>query len=100
MSFRELYDATWKQITKDFAHFCEVPNHAAIPSPEQMLESIMEMLNVLSSDALKLNTLFYRIDLSERQQIPNGNPQALAMMILRREAQKVWIRSQYNTKAD
>jgi hypothetical protein len=97
LSYAALYQATWDQIIKDFSHFCLPYEIAQPPHPESMLDGIVHMLESLQGDTLKLNSLFYRVDLSEKKQIPNGNMHALAMMILRREAQKVWIRSHYSS---
>ena len=96
MSYQALYQATWDQICKDFAHFCTPVQLTDPPTPTPMLEGIVSMLRQLEGDTLKINSLFYRIDLSEKKHIPHGDIQALAMMILRREAQKVWIRANYS----
>jgi hypothetical protein len=97
LSYAALYQATWDQIVKDFSHFCEPYEVEQPPLPQSMLEGIVHMLETLQGDALKLNSLFYRVDLSEKKQIPQANIHALAMMILRREAQKVWIRAHYSS---
>jgi hypothetical protein len=96
MSYDALYRATWEQVKKDFAHFCTPPEIDGAPRPDTMHAAIVDMLHLLQGDSLKINSLFYRIDLSEKKQIPGGDIQALAMMILRREAQKVWIRANYS----
>jgi len=100
MSYAALYLATWQQIQKDFSHFCSVPETLRAPEPNQMLEDIVSMLHLLSSDSAKLNSLFYRIDLSERKKIPHSDIHALAWMILQREAQKVWIRAHYGSPSE
>lgn len=97
MSYEALYRATYTQVRKDFAHFCVPVDLQDPPQPEEMLEAIVTMLHTLQGDTLKMNSLFYRVDLSEKKKIPNGDIRALALMILRREAQKVWIRAHYSS---
>ena len=100
MSYAALYRATWLQIQKDFSHFCVVPEIEGPILPDLMLAHIVSMLQSLALDSTKLNSLFYRIDLSERKKIPHSDVHALAWMILQREAQKVWIRSHYGSPSE
>lgn len=97
ISYEALYRSTYAQVRKDFAHFCTPIDLQETPQPEEMLEAIVTMLYALQGDSLKMNSLFYRIDLSEKKKIPNGDIRSLALMILRREAQKVWIRANYSS---
>jgi len=97
ISYAKFYELTWAQIAKDFSHFVVVPELSATPTPSEMVDALMIMLGFLVDKPLQLNSLFYRIDLSEKAPIKGGDDRGLAIMILRREAQKVWIRTQYSS---
>lgn len=100
ISHSELYEATFLQIQKDFAP------HLTIQRPELGLSanSLFELVFAAVSEVLEkqpqtLASILYRIDLHEgqlkreKEHVSAENMiQFISEKILRKEAQKVWLR--------
>jgi hypothetical protein len=97
---QELYAAVCKQIRKDFHPHVEMAFPEGSLSAEWLLAEIRRMLGeILQQGGSNLGTVIYRVDLKEsttRAAMNNSSTDnrlaELSMLILRREAQKVWLR--------
>lgn len=97
---QEMYAAVCTQIRKDFHPHAEMGSPESILTPEWLLTEIRRMLSeLLQQGGSNLGTVIYRVDLKEsttRTAMTNSSTDnrlaELSMMILRREAQKVWLR--------
>lgn len=103
VDYQEMYRAVIEQIIKDFHPFSsqiEIPN---ILSSDFLREQISELIHqVLRNHPTQLHSILYRIDLSEKnlKSVPielteSERHLVLVEQILRREAQKVWIRKKF-----
>jgi hypothetical protein len=98
--YKELYRLTQEQIFKDFYPYSKVHQHVDTPTPEELRMLIFQLLTQIIQDSpSQLGAILYRVDISEksaRRHVAETNPQnstqELSRLILRREAQKVWLR--------
>lgn len=100
----ELISETAQQIIKDFNMVGIVISFSGDPSNayQELFDQIFPHISSLMEHQ-KLNTLLYRIDISETQimeLIQNNKedlPQAISHLIIKRELQKVVIRNYYKS---
>jgi hypothetical protein len=102
--YSKLYHAVALQIAKDFHPHVEMSEIPAELNSEWLYQEILRMLTeVIEGQGHSLGAILYRVDLSEKMVRPamhrteQSNKLAeLAAMMLKREAQKVWIRHHYS----
>jgi|GEM_PF-1077986 hypothetical protein len=105
LDYQSLYKSVAEQIRKDFHPHIEM---RAIPFPlssEWLFNEISRMLGaVIMHQNQNLGAIIYRVDLPEKTTRRTMNSSEtgsrldeLAAMILKREAQKVWIRQHYSS---
>lgn len=98
--FAEMYTAVYEQLKKDFHPYSTL--HEAPPSlsSQWLFDEVARLLSdLLRNHPSSLQPFLYRVDISESQMrramqtsSPDTKLDQLTWMILRREAQKVWIR--------
>ncbi len=104
-NYQILYREVFLQIKKDFHPHANAGDAPDLITPQWLYNKVHELLTeVLSKQASALGAIVYRVDLPEKstkknlefseehEQIPN-----LSMMILRREAQKIWLRRKFRS---
>jgi hypothetical protein len=102
--FQNFYREVIKQIDKDFHPYAELAIPEGVITLDWIYTSLNNMVNTIVADQNSvLGAIIYRVDLPEKQvrkaMINKGiqeKPEELTRMILRREAQKVWIRHHFN----
>ncbi|MBX7051578.1 MAG: hypothetical protein K1X54_06055 [Flavobacteriales bacterium] len=101
--YQEYYRGVITQIRKDFHPYTSIDEPEGLISPEWIFQELSRMVHeVLTNHQSALGQIIYRVDLPEKKVRSNmmvattgEKPEILTRMILRREAQKVWIRLQY-----
>jgi hypothetical protein len=93
-SYQELYKSVYQQIMKDFHPFASAEVPPAIFTPEYLFGTTLKLLQkILEEQPAHFAQILYRVDLTERKaQTAHGSTEKLAELIVRREAQKVWLR--------
>jgi hypothetical protein len=99
-SYQSLYQKVCNQIAKDFYPYVEMSDLPEILEASWIKSELQRMLTILVRDqAGALGAVIYRVDLTEKNMRKTMNSSStnekldeLAAMILRREAQKVWLR--------
>jgi hypothetical protein len=102
-NYQILYREVFLQIKKDFHPHADAGEAPELITPQWLYNKVFELLtDILARQASALGAIVYRVDLPEKstkknlehseenEQIPN-----LTMMILRREAQKIWLRRKF-----
>jgi hypothetical protein len=100
MNYRELYESTFEQIKKDFYPHVDL---GEMPSPlnAEVLKEIVEksLEKLLREEPQSLGAVLYRMDVNEKatkaaiaSSSVGDSTRILAFRILKREAQKVWLR--------
>lgn len=98
--YQELYRLTQEQIFKDFYPYSKELVQVASPTPQVLRTLIFQLLTqIIQESPGQLGAILYRVDISEksaRRHVSETNAQnstqELSALILRREAQKVWLR--------
>lgn len=101
--YQELYKAVLDQVIKDFHPFQLTKDIPTLLHSDFIRIYIAELISeILKTGPSQLSQILYRIDISEKniKSIPkslteNERYEVLTDMILRREAQKVWIRKKF-----
>ena len=101
--FGAMYAKVWEQIRKDFTPYTEAGEAPDQLGADDLRRLIERLLNaVIKMDGNPMDAILYRIDLNERQMREmrssgktSESLHVLCEAILRREAQKVWIREQW-----
>ena len=100
ISHTELYELTFLQIQKDFIPYVQIERPIE-PLDGQILYLLVKntITHVVSTQPQSLAPILYRIDLSEkdirrdqRNISPSEMVSFISQKILRKEAQKVWLR--------
>jgi hypothetical protein len=93
-SYQELYKNVYQQIMKDFHPFASADVPPSIFTPEYLFGITLKLLQkILEEQPSHFAQILYRVDLTERKaQTAQGSTEKLAELIVRREAQKVWLR--------
>jgi hypothetical protein len=96
-SYQELYKGVYDQLMKDFHPFVLADVPPAIFTPEYLFGFAYKLLKkVLEEQPAFFGQVLYRIDLTEKKAATaGGSTEHLAHLIVRREAQKVWLRWNY-----
>jgi hypothetical protein len=100
MNYQELYESTFEQIKKDFYPHVDL---GEMPSPlnAEVLKEIVEksLDKLLREEPQSLGAVLYRMDVNEKatkaaiaSSKVEDSTRILAFRILKREAQKVWLR--------
>lgn len=100
-SYRDLLLATDQQLRKDFHPHIHLPELVDDFSANDLRKILQDALQSLIRDnPSALEQILYRIDLNERtkKSAMEAGLEVLTESILRREALKVWIRSNYSEK--
>jgi hypothetical protein len=98
--YQELYTRVYLQVKKDFHPYVEITSAPEHLSAEWLLDEIRRMLaSVIERQPLSLGSIVYRIDLSEKlvrnvmqSSTSRDRLDEISALVLRREAQKVWLR--------
>lgn len=102
--YQELYRSVVNQLIKDFHPYATIENAPQELSAEWIFAEIKRMISIIiEKESSALGYIIYRVDITERtmQRTMHGlsgdeKLNALAQLILKREAQKVWIRKQFS----
>lgn len=95
VDYQLLYSETWDQIEKDFHPYISLGFKPETLHPGALFEKVQTLLNQLLSDRpSELEAILYRVDLKESQK--TSSTEQLAYFIVRREAQKVWLRKSFS----
>jgi hypothetical protein len=100
MNYQALYESTFEQIKKDFYPHVDL---GEMPSPlnAEVLKEIVEksLDKLLREEPQSLGAVLYRMDVNEKatkaaiaSSKAEDSTRILAFRILKREAQKVWLR--------
>lgn len=100
ISHTELYELTFLQIQKDFIPYIEISKPEENLSSSVLFKVVLDAVSKLVSEQPQsLVSVLYRIDLHEsrlRREQQNIGPEEMVSFIsekiLRKEAQKVWLR--------
>jgi len=103
-NYEELYRMVVDQLSKDFHPYASLENIPQELSAEWIFEEIKRMLSIIiPRESSALGYIIYRVDITEKtmRKAMHGlageeKLNALAHLILKREAQKVWIRQQFS----
>lgn len=103
--FAELYEMVVKQLAKDFHPYSTLDSMPQELSAEWIYSEIKRMLShIVTHENQALGYIIYRVDIPQKtiqSNISNlsGDKklEKLAELILKREAQKVWIRKNYSS---
>jgi hypothetical protein len=93
---------TCQQISKDLAGLTEFPPEFDVDMDNDVLNQIIQQLAVclLKVSAQNLQQFIYRVDMKEadfhRSLAQEDDCQELAFMVVRREAQKVYLRAKFS----
>lgn len=100
LNYRELYESTFEQIKKDFyphVDLGEMPLNLSAELLKEIVEKSLEKL--LREEPHSLGAVLYRMDVNEKATKAaiassklEDSTRILAFRILKREAQKVWLR--------
>lgn len=93
-SHQELYKSVYDQLMKDFHPFVLADVPPAIFTPEYLFGFTHKLLQkILEEHPSFFGQILYRVDLTEKKAASaGGSTENLARLIVRREAQKVWLR--------
>lgn len=102
--FEELYALVVKQLAKDFHPYAELSEQPTLLTAEWIFEQTQRMISqVIQKENHALGYIIYRVDIPEKtmQKAMLGlagdeKLNALTQLVLKREAQKVWIRKRYS----
>jgi len=99
--FQPLYQSVYAQVKKDFHPYIMIKEAPELLSSQWLYAEIRRMLTeVIEKQNQSLGPIIYRVDLSEK--VVNRTMQSaaradkldeLTLLVLRREAQKIWIRN-------
>jgi hypothetical protein len=100
LNYRELYESTFEQIKKDFyphVDLGEMPLNLSAELLKEIVEKSLEKL--MREEPHSLGAVLYRMDVNEKatkaaiaSSKVEDSTRILAFRILKREAQKVWLR--------
>lgn len=104
--FQQLYKLVIAQLAKDFQPYSQPQPAPVLVSPEWIFLEIKRMLaEVISKENSALGYIIYRVDIPEwklsKATLGYSGEQkmdALANLVLKREALKVWIRHNYSSE--
>ena len=99
-NFSEMYRAVYEQLQKDFHPYAELEEPENALSSQWLYNEVVRLTSeLIRTQPSSLNAFLYRVDIAEMQMkrvlhitSPEDKLDKLAWMILKREAQKVWIR--------
>jgi len=100
LNYQELYESTFEQIKKDFYPHVDLGEMPANLTAE-VLKEIVEtsLIKLLRESPHSLGAVLYRMDVNEKSTKAaiasskvEDSTRILAFRILKREAQKVWLR--------
>ncbi len=102
--FGELYELVVKQLSKDFHPYATIGEVPAMLNAEWIFGEIKRMVShVIEKENQSLGYIIYRVDIAEKtmRKTMHGlagdeKLNALTELILKREAQKVWIRKSFS----
>ncbi|MEZ4799143.1 MAG: hypothetical protein R2809_05040 [Flavobacteriales bacterium] len=95
ISYKELYEKTWDQIAKDFHPYISLEKRPDTLGPQALFDATRDLLTKIMKDSPSdLQAILYRIDLKESQK--SNHIEQLTYFIVRREAQKVWLRKSFS----
>ena len=102
-SYNQLYRLIYEQLKKDFHPHVQMHDAPSELTADWLYIELTVMLSeLLKSSGHGLNAVLYRVDIKEsilRKAMLEASPeqklQKLSWLILKREAQKVWIRSNF-----
>lgn len=106
LDYQHLYRLVYDQIEKDFHPHVTMTLRPETLSSDWLFSEVKRLLNyIIEKQNSALGSIIYRVDLSEKMvkttmhtTIREDKLDELAAMILRREAQKVWIRQNYSSE--
>lgn len=101
--YQAYYREVLRQINKDFHPYSMIPEPEGLLSADWIFDHLQKMVEeIVMHQQQVLGAIIYRVDLPEKQvrksmsgKNSQEKPEELTRQILRREAQKVWIRNQY-----
>ncbi|MFZ4785963.1 MAG: hypothetical protein ACOYLH_10830 [Flavobacteriales bacterium] len=104
IDYQELYRETFLQLKKDFNPFLDCGDLPSILNGQILYNLTLDWIKVIITEQPShLGAILYRIDIQERkaktelhQAIQGDSAETLARMILKREAQKVWLRKTFS----
>jgi len=102
--FEELYELVIKQLSKDFHPYASLNEVPSDLNAEWIFSEIKRMLSyVIEKENHSLGYIIYRVDIAEKTMrktmlglAGDEKLNALTELILKREAQKVWIRKKFS----
>jgi len=100
LNYQELYESTFEQIKKDFyphVDLGDMPKNLNAEVLKEIVES--SLIKLLREEPHSLRAVLYRMDVNEKatkaaiaSSKVEDSTRILAFRILKREAQKVWLR--------
>lgn len=100
--YQKLYTAVYLQLSKDFQPFAKIDEKPELLTAEWLFSATKRMLEyILSEQPSSFGQIIYRIDVSENKARrlmyqSEGSIDVLAEEVVRREAQKVWLRHTFS----
>jgi hypothetical protein len=99
-NYQEMYLAVYEQLQKDFHPYAALQKPTEQLTAQWLYEEVARLTSdLIQSQPASLSAFLYRVDISESQMkrsmsiaSPEQKLDQLTWMILKREAQKVWIR--------
>lgn len=104
IDYQELYHETFFQLKKDFNPYLDCGELPSILNGQILYELTRDWVKIiLTEQPSHLGAILYRVDIQERkakielhQAMQGDSAETLAQMILKREAQKVWLRKTFS----
>lgn len=104
INYQDLYRETFFQLKKDFNPYLDCGELPTELNGQILYGLTLDWVKIiLTEQPSHLGTILYRIDIQERkakielhQAMQRDSAETLAQMILKREAQKVWLRKTFS----